>query len=214
VNGRLTAARAAISIRVAPVLAASASLGAAWAASGAPFVPDPEADGAPPFEDGSWRVAAPGYAVELKLLDDLARREFAKRRTGSPADPFAPLPGQPSSLLTFLLRIENRGKGDLAFQPDATRILGRDRETFYPVGWPDIQSAYELLGQEVPPAQAPARTLLLDGQKVIRPGGVEEGILMFRAPPPGTKKFRIEIALTLPDGSGAGFQAPYRQLRK
>ncbi len=210
----LPAARTALSLLLALGLGASAPLGAGRGARRATFVPDPAAHGAPAMADGAWRVEAPGYAAELTLLDGTARHAFLERRTGSPEDPFAPLPGQPSALLTFLLRVENRGKGDLVFEPDATRLVGRDKEASYPVGWPDIQSAYALLGREVPPVQARARGLLLDGQKVVPAGGAEEGILVFRAPPPGTRRFRLEIALTLPDGSGAGFGAPYRLERK
>jgi len=207
-------ARAALSFLLACVLATSALHGGESAAAIPTFAPDPGADGASPFQDGAWKVATPAYTAELRLLDDTTRPAFLERRTGSREDPFASIPGQKSSLLTFLLRIENKGRGDLVFEPDATRMIGRVHEAWYPVGWPDIQSAYELLGVEVPPLQARARPLLLDGQKVIRPGGVEEGILLFRPPPPGAKRFRIEVGLTLPDGSGAGLGAPYRLVRK
>ncbi len=178
------------------------------------FAPDPGAPGAPSLSGGRWNAETAAYAAELELVDEIARREFVKRRTGSPADPFATLPGQPPGLLTFLLKIENRGRGDLVFEPDAVRLLGRAKEVLYPIGWPDIQSAYDLLGREVPPVQALARGLLLDGQKVVRPGGEVEGILVFRLPPPGTKSFRLEIALTLPDGASAGLGAPYKFVRK
>jgi hypothetical protein len=164
--------------------------------------------------DGAWRVEGPGYKAQLNLLDEAGRRAFVERRTGSREDPFAPLPGEPSTLLVFLFRVENRGKGDLVFEPDGSRLVGRNGEPSYPVGWPDIETAYALLGREVPPLQARARGLLLDGQKVVREGGTEEGILLFRVPPAGTKRFLLEIALTLPDGSAAGFGAPYRLDKK
>jgi hypothetical protein len=166
------------------------------------------------LKDGTWRVEGPGYLAELTLLDEAARRPIVKRRTGSLEDPFAPMPGERPGLLTFLLHVENRGKGDLAFEAGAARLVGRDKESFFPVGWQDIQSAYDLLGQKVPPVQARARELLLDGQKVVRAGGQEEGILLFRAPPAGTKKFRLEISLTLPDGAGISLGTPYRLVRK
>lgn len=203
-------ATAVLSILVVLVAGVSASRGGGKSRPAADFVPDAKAAGAPALADGAWRVEAPGYAAELKLLDEAARRAFLSRRTGSPEDPFAPMPGQRPVLLTFLFRIENRGKGDLVFEPDATRLVGRDKEVSYPVGWPDIESAYALLGSEVPEAQRRGRGLLLDGQKVVRADGTEEGLLVFRSPPSGTRRFRLEIALTLPDGSEAGFGAPYR----
>ncbi len=207
-------ARAALSFLLACVLATSALHGGGSAAALPTFAPDPGAEGAAPFEDGAWRVAAPGYSAELRLLDDATRPAFVERRTGSREDPFASIPGQKSSLLTFLLRIENKGQGEMVFEPDSTQMVARDHMAWYPVGWPDIQSAYDLLGLEVPPLQTRAKPLLLDGQRVIRPGGVAEGILLFRLPPPGTKRFRMEVVMMLPDGSGAEFGAPYRLVKK
>jgi len=214
VKRHLTAAHAALVLVSLAALGAPPAYRAGAVASVPVFAADPGAEGAAPFEGGAWKIATPAYAAELRLLDDSTRPAFLERRTGSREDPFASIPGQKSSLLTFLLRIENKGRGDLVFEPDATRMIGRVHEAWYPVGWPDIQSAYELLGVEVPPLQARARPLLLDGQKVIQPGGVEEGILLFRPPPPGAKRFRIEVGLTLPDGSGAGLAAPYRLVKK
>jgi hypothetical protein len=207
-----TAARAAFSLVIALAIASASSAGGR-AARVAEFVPDPGAAGAPRLEDATWRAEAPGYAAELTLLDEAARLAFVKRRLGSAEDPFAPLPGATSTLLTFLLRIENRGKGDLVFESDGTRLVGRNRDEWHPVGWPDIQSAYDLLGREVPAPQTRARELLIDGQKVVPAGRPVEGILVFRAPPAGTKRFRLEVSLTLPDGSAAGFGAPYRVVR-
>jgi hypothetical protein len=209
-----TAALAALALVALAAPGAPPAHGAGGAATVPVYAAEPGAEGASPFQDGAWKVEAPAYVAELRLLDDATRPAFVERRTGSREDPFASIPGQKSSLLTFLLRIENKGRGDLVFEPDATRMIGREHEAWYPVGWPDIQSAYELLGREVPPLQARARPLLLDGQKVIRPGGVEEGILLFRQPPAGSKRFRIEVGLTLPDGSGAGLAAPYRLVKK
>jgi hypothetical protein len=206
-----TKARTACSILVALALGGSAPRGAVRSAA---YVPDPSAAGAPAMTNGAWRVEGKGYAAALTLLDDAGRRAYVERRTGSREDPFAPLPGSPSTLLVFLFRVENRGKGDLVFEPDGSRLVGRDNEATYPVGWPDIETAYGLLGREVPPLQARARGLLLDGQKVVREGRSEEGVLLFRFPPAGTKRFLLEIALTLPDGSATGFGAPYRLEKK
>ncbi len=208
------AARAALSLLVAWTLASATPCRAGAASSVPVYAADPGAEGASPYQDGIWTVETPAYAARLELLDDASRPAFVARRTGSREDPFASMPGQRSSLLTFLLRIENRGRGDLVFEPDSTRMVGRDHTVWSPVGWPDIQSAYDLLGREVPPLQARARTLLLDGQKVIGPGGTAEGILLFRLPPPGTKRFALEIAMMLPDGSPAGLGAAYRLVKR
>ncbi len=212
-NAPFPAARAALVILVAWPLATTA-LGGGAGASVAAFAPDPAAEGASSYRDGAWRIETPACAAELRLLDDASRQAFVERRSGSREDPFASIPGQTSNLLTFLLRVENRGKGEMVLEPDATRMIGRSGEFWHPVGWPDIETAYQLLGRDVPPLQTRARPLMLDGQKVILPGGAEEGILVFRSPPAGTKRFRIEVALMLPDGSVAGLGAPYRLVKR
>jgi hypothetical protein len=214
VKVRSTAARAALSILVGTVVSLSALAGSGETARKDEFAPDAAAKGASPFRDGAWRVETASYAAELSLVEGAARLAIARRRLGPVEDPFAPLPGATSTLLTFFLRIENRGKGELVFEPDATRLSTRDHQVWHPIGWPDIESAYALLEREVPPAQGRAKTLMIDGQKIVPPGKAVEGILVFRMPPAGTKRFRVDVPLTLPDGSGAGLGAAYQVVRK
>lgn len=177
------------------------------------FAPDPKARSQPPPKNGVFAIERPDCLLEVEMLDDEARRAFLQKRTGVTLDPFASAPGSPAGFLAFRVRIANRGRGDLAFQPQLARLEFGKHDVRRPVSWPDVLLAFGTLGLAPPPAYAASRPAILDGDVVLEPGGEVTGLLPFRRPPPGTKTFLAIFQATSASGETISLAAPYRWIR-
>ncbi len=177
------------------------------------YEPDPKPSSEATLSGETWSIETPQYAARLRALDGAQRREFLRARAVSEADPFAPAPGFPEGFLTFVLEIENRGKGSLVFQPQGCRLTARGKEIRYPLDWPTIQTTYDMLGKEVPPGCKAARDAMYDGEVVLAAGGRVAKLLVYPVPDPRTRAFNVEIVFMQPSGEPGGFTAYFRRAR-
>jgi len=157
-------------LAIGSAICAVGALFAPLAREAGEFVPDATAAGAPPLDGKVFTVDTPRYRARLALLDDGTRQGFLAKRTGSGIDPFvaSPRPGSPA-FLTFLLNLENLGPGDLYFQPLLCPISTPQGEMRNPLDLPSIQTTYEMLDHEMPPAYAGIKKALFGDQVVLRP---------------------------------------------
>jgi len=201
--------RAALAIGIG--IGALAALSTLAARPPGAFVPDASARGAPPLDGGVWTVDAPRYRARLALLDDASRARFLTTRTGSNTDPFRtpPRPGPPA-FLTFLLQLENLGAEDLYFQPLLCPISTFKGEMRNPLDLSSIQTTYEMLDQQLPPAYAGVGKALFGDQVVLRKGESATGLLAYRTADLNTRSLRLEIHATTSSGEALGFTVPYR----
>lgn len=202
-------------LAIGSAICAVGALFAPLAREAGEFVPDATAAGAPPLDGKVFTVDTPRYRARLALLDDGTRQGFLAKRTGSGIDPFvaSPRPGSPA-FLTFLLNLENLGPGDLYFQPLLCPISTPQGEMRNPLDLPSIQTTYEMLDHEMPPAYAGIKKALFGDQVVLRPGESASGLLVYRTADLKTRSLRLEIQATTSSGEAMGFKVPYRFVRQ
>ncbi len=175
------------------------------------FVPDASVAGAPPLDGQVWKVEAEGFTARLAMLDDASRQRYLRERAGSSIDPFAAAAREgPPAFLTFLLDLENRGGGNLYFQPLMCPIMTPKGDIRNPLDLPSIQTVYEMLDQKMPPAYAAVGKALFADQVVLPPGGSASGLLVYRTADLKTRTLRLEVRATTSSGETLQFQVPYR----
>lgn len=210
----VTRAAATRTARIAVLLAAMLAPSGAWGGRGVyVYVPDEGADAAPVLRGETWTGASDGFEASLRLLDDGARRAFLENRTGVSTDPFLSRPGEPAGFLAFLVEIRNAGEDDLLVQPHRCRLVIPHRDVLYPLDFAAMESAFTLLEREMPPAYRKAAGALLQAETVLPPGGSVSGLLVYRAVPAETRRFRVEVEVATFAGRTAGIAAPYRRRR-
>lgn len=209
--------RLPLKILVGCAIAASLCLSMQAAKSSKPmpeFVPDTAADDAPALHGTTWVGEADGYGVWLKRLDDPERLSYIKRVTGLGIDPFAAPPGKDQRFLTFLLVLENHGTDNLEFNPLKTWLVTNKDEIRTPLGMTDVGFAYRMNGMELPTAYERFEPALLNMPRSVAPDESMSGLLIYKAIDPRTRRFRVEVRISLPDGDVARLAGPYRRLTR
>lgn len=174
-----------------------------------PFVPR-IGPGAAVRLDGPVLVAAARSSeMRLRLLDDAERLRFLEDKAGASVDPFAGVEGNPERFLTFLVQIENREPGGLVFQAENCRIALKDNDELRALDLTAIESAFGLVGHEMPEAFRPALGTLFNRQVVLQRGERAFGLLAFRSPGAKTKSITLHVEWTLPSGEPASFAVPF-----
>lgn len=178
------------------------------------FAPNPSKKGAPPFRDGRFEIDRDDFLLQLTLLGGAQRRAWLETHAGTGIDPFAVPPERGEGFVTAELAVRNRGKGTLVIQSQECLLAIRRSDERRPLDLPSLHEAYRFAGNELPAAYGPALRALLDGEIDLAPGGSVRGLLVYRAPSPGTRSFRLRIPLTTPAGERVIVEAPYRRAKR
>jgi hypothetical protein len=177
-----------------------------------PFEPDALGAATAQLEQTAWVQRTPDYAVRLRRVESAERREYLRRQAGAWVDPFASPDNGAERFLTFLIEVANHGANTLLLHCDGFRLVTSSRGAIItPIGLEALQSAYGLLGREVPEAYLKARPALLEGSRMLAPGESLSGLLVFSPVTARTKSFRVELHFILPNGEAVSMSAPYRR---
>jgi len=177
------------------------------------FVPAAETEGAPELDGATWVGAGPMHSIRLTRIGNEARQAYIRESIGSDTDPFTSRPDQPEGHLTYLLQISNPGDSALIFNAGHCWLFtGKEIRT--PLGPADISFAYKVAESGFPPAYENVGRVLLHGTQMIDPGKSIHGLLVYRAPKQGTRKFKVDVQLSLGTGDIVKFSAPYRRMTK
>jgi len=160
----------------------------------------------------TWTHPAEDYTVHLRRVDDDERQNFIGGVTGLNVDPFASPPGQDGRFMTFLLRIENRGNGAVQYNPVNSWLMTNRKKVQYPIGLTDLSFSYHVAGQEFPRSYERVGPALLEQSREILPGETTSGLLVYRVLDPKTKRFHVDVEVTLANGDLVRFAAPYRRV--
>jgi hypothetical protein len=161
----------------------------------------------------TWTSAGPGYTLRVQRLDDAERTAYIEHTSGERIDPFRAPPDREARYETFLLQVENRTDGPASFNPQDCWLVAGSREVIYPIGLDDLGTMYRQLEGDLPAAYDRIRPALLDQAATLAPGESTAGLLVYPAPKQETKRFRIELQLTLPTGDVVRARAPYRRAK-
>jgi hypothetical protein len=161
------------------------------------------------LEGNTWRTRTDLYRVELQKLDNPQRLAFMKHQTGTEIDPFVARPGEPPAFFTFLLVVENVGEESLYLHPQNCWLVAGKGRSEYPLDLDSIRGAYHTLQAEVPASYEVVGQVLFQRERIIKPGEVHMGLLVYRSPSPRLKRFVVELPLTLPSGDVTTLRAPY-----
>lgn len=196
------------SVALASVLVAAAAL-----ADPAPPVydPDPTQKGAGELTGEMWGKIGPTAAIRLTRIDDATRTAYIHRRAGLEVDPFVKSPGHAAGFISFHVVIENLGERRLVFQPQACRIVTSWKDASSPIDLPTIYTAYQINDRPVPEKLDRIRAAILDGEIVLGPGEMKDGLLVYRAVDPQAKRYQVDVTATLTDGSAFAFSAFYKK---
>jgi hypothetical protein len=179
------------------------------------WVPDTEAEDAPLIDDTTWLNHGPLYSIRLTRIGTEARRAYIRKVIGSETDPFASPPDSVKKYFSFLLQIENRGEGAIMFNPMHCWLMTNKKEIQTPVGLSDLSFLFKVVDQQFPPAYDKIAPLLLDEPRMVEPGEMIHGMLVYKPfKKPKTKAFNVDVQLSLPSGDVVRLSAPYRRLTK
>jgi hypothetical protein len=172
-------------------------------------VPDTTRPATMQLAGSAWEHRGAGFAVRLRQLDDEERRELLRRVAGSETDPFATAGDRPPRFATFLLEIQNSGQPWLALHRENLWLVTESNRIEHPLGLERITADYGIIGSELPPAYERIRPALVDETWSLAPGDRAEGLLVYPAVPAKTKRFRIDVQVTLANGDVVRISAPY-----
>lgn len=176
------------------------------------FAPDTAKAGNATLHGKTWTEEGPGYALRLQAIDDAQRLAYIRHVTGHGIDPFASPPGRVSGFLSFVLEIENRGEGDISFNPQTCwMVTSRKRDLQSPFGLDRLSFEYSVSGRELPPAYRRVAPALLEQARTVSPGQSVSGLLIYKTVHPRTRWFHVDAVLSLPGGDIVRFSAPYRR---
>jgi hypothetical protein len=174
-----------------------------------PFAPRIEPGSAVRLDGPVLVAGGKNSEMRLRLLGDAERLRFLEDKAGASVDPFAGAEGRPERFLTFLVQIENRETGALVFQAESCRIVLKDNDELRALDVTAIESAFGLVGHEMPDVFRPALGALFNRQVVLQRGERAFGLLAFRSPGAKTKSFTLHVEWTLPSGEPASFAMPF-----
>jgi hypothetical protein len=179
--------------------------------SGADFVPDAARPGTMELDGTTWTHDAPGLRVRVRRLDEGERQDYLRRVAGSHTDPFATAGDRPPRFATFLLEVDNRDQARLALHAESLWLVTEGDRIHHPVGLEQLAADYALVGDELPAAYEQVRPALVQGAWILSAGEKAAGLVVYPAVPPRTKRFRVDVQLTLANGDVVRVSAPYRR---
>jgi hypothetical protein len=175
------------------------------------YDPDPSQKGAGHLSGETWGKIGPTAAIRLTRIDDTTRTNYIVRRTGLERDPFLTSPEHPTGFFSFHVLVENLSETRMVFQPQNCRLTTSWKDSSAPIDLPAIWTAYEINNRPLPKGLEKIRTALIDGEIVLGPGEKRDGLLIYKAIDPKTKKYQIDISATLTDGQPFNFTAFYKK---
>jgi hypothetical protein len=175
------------------------------------FDPDPMQPETATWDGRTWKAAGDGYELRLRAVEAPERLERIRAATGVATDPFASPPDVAPAFLSFLVEVRNLSPNVVVFEPQRCWLTPNTQETVRPIGLERLASDYRFTGRELPAAYGHVAAVVLENATLVESGGTLSGLLVYHAPGPGTKRFRIDVPLTLGDGSAAKLSATYRR---
>ena len=139
------------------------------------------------------------------------RLNFIERTTGFAIDPFAGRPDEPPAYHTFLVVLENRGSGELSFNPQSCWLKTNRTKVLLPQGLAELSFSYRVTGRQLPAAYENVQRALFERAIMVAPGTSASGLLVYDRVEKKTKRWNLGLRLTLPDGERVAFNAPYRR---
>jgi hypothetical protein len=175
------------------------------------WLPDPGVNGAAMLSGRTWLGHGPGFTLRLQRLDEAERASYIEKVTGVATDPFATPPGRRPRFVTFLMELENNAEGHLMYRAQQAWLVTSRKEFFTPLGMDTLRATYGMVDREMSPAYARVGEAFVPTDHTLNAGEVLAGLLVYRAPEPGTRRYRLEIQITTPSGDVATVVAPYRR---
>jgi hypothetical protein len=175
------------------------------------FVPDAEAEGAPPIDGTTWLSVGGMHSMRLTRLGQAARQAYLRKVIGLPIDPFAVPPDAGDGYPSFLLQVQNHGDSAILFNPLHCWLMTNKKEIQTPVGLSDLSFLLKVVDFEMPAAYEKVGPALLDEPRTIYPGETIHGLLIYKPFKKKTKRFSVDVQLTLPTGDLVRLSAPYRR---
>jgi len=177
------------------------------------FEPDPETAENLTLGGTTWTREEPTHTVHLREVDQDERLRYIEGAIGLKVDPFAAPPGHDPRFLSFLLVIENHGDELLSFNALDCWLTTNRQQIQTPLGLTDLSFDYQIMGLELPVSYTRIAPLMLEGTRVLAPGDSLSGLLIYHAVDAKTKRFHVEVELSMPSGEKVNLRAPYRRLR-
>lgn len=178
-----------------------------------PYEPDDSKE-LPGYLNGeTWIEQGPGCEIRLRMLTEAERLAFLEETTGYRIDPYATPPNQEPRFVSFLLEIENRTEGQILFQSQSA-WLRAGTQIQNPLGIDGLSSTYAVVEMQMGSAYERARPGIMEGSSTIVAGETKRGVLVYRKVKERTKKFYVEMQLTMPSGELMRTHAPYRVVKK
>lgn len=178
------------------------------------YDPDPTQPGAGELTGETWGKIGPTSAIRLTRIDDSTRSRFIHTRAGLETDPFTTAPDHAVGFFSFHVLIENLSEKRLVFQPQACRLITSWMDSSGPIDLPMIETAFEINDRPLPANIERIRGAIIDGEVILGPGEKRDGLLIYKAIDPKTKKYQVEIRSTLTDGTPFGFSAFYKKRKQ
>jgi len=178
------------------------------------YDPDPTQPGAGTLTGETWGKIGPTAAIRLTRIDDATRSRFVHARAGLETDPFATSPDHPTGFFSFHVLVENLSETRMVFQPQACRLVTSWMDSAGPIDLPMIVTAFQINDREPPKNIERIRGAIIDGEVVLGPGEKRDGLLIYKAIDPQTKKYHVDVSATLTDGSALGFTAFYKKRKQ
>ena len=142
-----------------------------------------------------------GVRAVIQYLDDPSRRAALASVLGREVDLFPERTGSSRGYMAFALEIENRGSGDLNFEPGHTLLATDRQDVEFPLDYSALYQMVSRSGAAAPSLEEIERAVY--GRAVtIRPGGAVRKLLVFEGPRNGKfKKFEVKVrSLHVPSG--------------
>ena len=175
------------------------------------YDPDPTQANAGELTGETWGKIGPTAAIRLTRIDDATRTRYIRARAGLETDPFSTAPDHPVGFFSFHVMVENLSETRLVFQPQACRLMTSWMDSSGPIDLPMIMTAFEINDRRPPANIERIRGAIIDGEVVLGPGEKRDGLLIYKAIDPKTKKYHVDVSATLTDGKPFAFGAFYKK---
>ena len=176
------------------------------------FLPDPAPGTAAVLNGSTWTAVGADFTLRLQRVGDEDRRAYLKK-LGATSDPFATPPGKPAGFVTFVMQLENNGASNLDFRAQQCWLVTNRNKILHPVSSEGMRARYGMVGRELGPAYESSLEAVVPSHRTLYPGQSMAGLLIYRAYPPNTKSYRLDIQITSPNGDVALISLPYRRVR-
>jgi hypothetical protein len=190
---------------------ATAILSSGSAREAVVYDPDPSHEGAGELTGETWGKIGPTSAIRLTRIDDATRTRFIRTRSGLETDPFANAPDRAPGFFSFHVLVENLTETRMVFQPQACRLITSWMDSSGPIDLPTIMTAFAINDRKPPENIERIRGAIIDGELILGPGEKRDGLLVYKAIDPKTKRYQVDVVATLTDGKPFGFSAFYKK---